>query len=232
MIVFHGSYTKIDKINLAKCEAGKDFGQGFYVTKFRDQAEFWAQRKGLYHGTKGYITEFDFYENAFEHFHLKTLRFSDYSEEWLDFVTLNRNPDSPIPAHDCDIVEGPIADDRIASRINDYLKGALTKQAFLKELKYHKETHQICFCTGRSLQMLVLRNSQPDINFYIEKMGEQIVTALMINSNMNEAEATDVFYTSSTFVKLADETTKLYLQSWQKIYEMLKQEITDSMSNL
>ena len=32
MRVYHGSYTQIEEIDLAKCEIGKDFGQGFYVT--------------------------------------------------------------------------------------------------------------------------------------------------------------------------------------------------------
>jgi len=35
MKVYHGSYIKIEKIDLAKCLPQKDFGQGFYVTKFK-----------------------------------------------------------------------------------------------------------------------------------------------------------------------------------------------------
>ena len=38
MRVYHGSYTKIDKIDLSRCVPNKDFGQGFYVTKFRHHA--------------------------------------------------------------------------------------------------------------------------------------------------------------------------------------------------
>jgi len=36
MRVYHGSYTKIDVIDLEKCEIGKDFGRGFYVTKIKE----------------------------------------------------------------------------------------------------------------------------------------------------------------------------------------------------
>ena len=32
MKVYHGSYTAIEKIDLNRCEVGKDFGRGFYVT--------------------------------------------------------------------------------------------------------------------------------------------------------------------------------------------------------
>lgn len=38
MIVFHGSYTEFDTIDLSKCLPLRDFGQGFYVTKFYEQA--------------------------------------------------------------------------------------------------------------------------------------------------------------------------------------------------
>ena len=37
MKVYHGSYTAISVIDLSKCEKQKDFGQGFYVTRFRKQ---------------------------------------------------------------------------------------------------------------------------------------------------------------------------------------------------
>jgi len=34
MIVYHGSYTVIEEIDLSKSIPNKDFGKGFYVTKF------------------------------------------------------------------------------------------------------------------------------------------------------------------------------------------------------
>jgi len=38
MQVFHGSYTEIHEIDLTKCQANKDFGRGFYVTKFANES--------------------------------------------------------------------------------------------------------------------------------------------------------------------------------------------------
>ena len=35
MNVYHGSYMEIAEIDLSKCEKNKDFGQGFYVTKYK-----------------------------------------------------------------------------------------------------------------------------------------------------------------------------------------------------
>jgi len=44
MKVYHGSDTQIEQIDLNKCKLGKDFGQGFYVTKLQDQAVTMAER--------------------------------------------------------------------------------------------------------------------------------------------------------------------------------------------
>jgi hypothetical protein len=51
MKVYHGSYIKVDKIDLLKCKPNKDFGRGFYVTKFRNHAEEWAKTIGEKYGT-------------------------------------------------------------------------------------------------------------------------------------------------------------------------------------
>jgi hypothetical protein len=225
MKVYHGSYMPIDVIDLEKCEIGKDFGRGFYVTKIRKQAEFWAERKGLSHGTDGCVMEFDFNENAFQYFHLKVLQFEGYNEEWLDFVAMNRNPKALQPTHDYDIVEGPVADDKITTRINDYLTGKVSKQDFLEELKFSKKTHQICFCSARSLQMLEFAKKDPDIYYYIKDIAEQLTEILIIDYKIDEKKAADLFFSSATFSRLSDKTTGLYLKSKQEIYEMLKKEL-------
>jgi len=98
--VYHGRYTKIDEIDLAKGELNRDFGQGFYVTNIFEQAEFWAKRKGKRQKNNGEITEFTFLESAFTSNYLKTLRFKDYSEEWLDFVVKNRQNDTDKNLHE------------------------------------------------------------------------------------------------------------------------------------
>jgi len=62
-------------------------------------------------------TEFDFSELFFRDKDLKVLRFDDYNDEWLDFVVLNRKNETEQQAHDFDIVEGPVADDKIATEV-------------------------------------------------------------------------------------------------------------------
>ncbi|GHV47692.1 hypothetical protein FACS1894181_01680 [Bacteroidia bacterium] len=224
MQVYHGSYTEIRDIDLSQCEPRKDFGKGFYVTNIRNQAEEWAERIGREHNCTGVVTEFTFYENAFIDGTHKVLRFKDYTEEWLDFVVLNRSPQSPIPAHDYDIVEGPVADDRISRRIYHYLKGGISKQDFLNELRHCVATHQICFCTADSLLMLE-RADKNDINFYIEEIGEPLLETLMLERGIDEVLAADLFYCSGTFARLADSHTGWYKKTWQEIYELLREEL-------
>ena len=50
MILYHGSNLKIDVIDLTKCKPYKDFGQGFYCTTIKKQAEFMAERVGRRQG--------------------------------------------------------------------------------------------------------------------------------------------------------------------------------------
>jgi hypothetical protein len=148
--------------------------------------------------------------------------FDTYSDEWLDFVVMNRNPLLPSPAHDFDIVEGPVADDKIQRTLNAYLAGRTSKEKFLKMLTHHEETHQICFCTMRSLLTLTKKDNSI---FNIEDIAEQIVQQLMRNLNFDEQTASDKFFSSITFSKLADTSNRLYEKDWTEIYKLLSTEL-------
>ncbi len=222
MKVYHGSYVKIEEIDLSKSQPNKDFGRGFYVTKFRYHAETWAEIIGNNHSTVGVVTEFDFCDGSFAESICKIKRFETYDEEWLDFVVANRNKKSK-STHDYDIVEGPVADDKVQHRIDFFLSGKISKDQFLNELKYHETTHQICFCTFNSLQTIDPISSDKRLD--VTMISEPLLEALMVEKSINEVVAADLFYTSKTFAQLADESTGLYLKTWQEIYESLKREL-------
>lgn len=223
MNVYHGSYTEIRQIDLSRCEPHRDFGQGFYVTKFKEQAEFWAKRKSRYNKGKGVVTEFKFGYSELVTRNCKIKRFETYSEEWFDFVVLNRNDKMPVPAHDYDIVEGPVADDKIQNRIADYLNGLISKTDFLEELKWHEDTHQICFCTVASL--VFLEHIDPKQVSLLARIGESVVEKLMLDYGFNEQTASEKFFSSATFARISGESTAFFLKPWQEIYEMLKSEL-------
>ena len=39
LVLYHGSYCEVKEPDLAKCAKRKDFGQGFYLTTSKEQAE-------------------------------------------------------------------------------------------------------------------------------------------------------------------------------------------------
>ena len=224
MQVFHGSYTEIESVDLDKCQANKDFGKGFYVTKFKKQAEEWAEIIGKVNGTTGVVTEFIFYERAFTEETLKVLRFEEYNDEWFDFIILNRDLEITEQKHDYDIIEGPVADDKVQRRISRFLEGEITREDFFEQLtKYPEPSHQICFCTVNSLRMLKKVNYKPIIN--IEDIGEQIVENLVIDFGFDEETAADKFFSSNTFLKLANTSDLLYGKDKTEIYKLLLDEL-------
>jgi hypothetical protein len=224
MQVFHGSYTEIESVDLNKCQSNKDFGRGFYVTKFKKQAEEWAEIIGKVNKTVGVVTEFTFYERAFTEESLKTLRFCEYNDEWFDFIILNRNLETTEQKHDYDIIEGPVADDKVQRRINRFLEGEISREEFFEQLtQYPEPSHQICFCTVNSLRMLKKTNYKSIIK--IEDISELIVEKLVTNFDFDEQTATEKFFASSTFSKLSDTATKFYEKDWTEIYKILLNEL-------
>lgn len=223
MKVFHGSYTVVSDIDLTKGRSNLDFGKGFYVTNIRSQAEYWAARAGRFHKTDGIVSEFEFYERAFTDAMYKVLRFANYNEEWLDFVVINRDPTTEEQRHDYDIVEGPVANDDVNNRIDDYLAGAVSKADFLKELAHHSPTHQICFCTVRSLQMIEPIDKKYYIN--VKHISRPMMEQLIAEQHVDKYAAADMLYNSRTFSQLSDKTTELYKKQWIEVYDMLKTEL-------
>ena len=153
MKLFHGSNVEIESIDLARGRRGKDFGKGFYANPDYMQAvEFCSsviRREGVGVPT---VTSFEFDESALNV--LNVMRFDGYSKEWAEFILLNRNNTSDVPAHDYDIVVGPIADDGVGTQIRRLSRGFITFDAFLEELKYSKVSIQYFFGTEEAIKYL------------------------------------------------------------------------------
>lgn len=97
--------------------------------------------------------EFDIDEATKNELNIKI--FPDYSEEWAEFVVMNRKNNSDIPAHSYDIVVGPIADDTVGVQIRRFIMGYLSASALVEELKF-KGDHavQYFFGTPKAVKLL------------------------------------------------------------------------------
>ncbi len=223
MKVYHGGDTRIEKIDLQKSRDYLDFGKGFYVTLIRKHAHQRALSVAEKNRTNPIVTVFDYHEFYPERHNMNVKRFSMVSTEWVEFVVMNRDEDIKQPAHDYDIVEGPIADDWVTSQIKNYQKGKITIEQLLKKIEHRELTHQICFCTSESL--FALEQIGYDDIFNTEEITNAVLEALMFDFKMDEKAAMDTLYLTELYARLADKDTKLHTRPWQEIYEMLKIEL-------
>ena len=136
--LYHGSTVNIEVIDLQKSRPNKDFGRGFYLSADRQQAWRMGEFKALTEGGEPVMNEYLFDETLLSSKELRVLTFEGYTKEWADFIFLNRNNKTDKPAHDYDIVYGPIANDRVGVQIGKYEAGDITLEQFLQNLKYMK----------------------------------------------------------------------------------------------
>lgn len=156
MILYHGSNMDIVKIDLSKSKVGKDFECGFYLSADKEQALELAERKTEQLG-EGIprLNVYEFDEVYLRAADLNVLCFREYSKEWAEFVLMNRRNRTRFPAHDYDIVVGPIANDAVGYQIRCFTSGLIDMNKFLEELKYMKGiTMQYFFGTEKALQYL------------------------------------------------------------------------------
>lgn len=231
MLVFHGSNVKIAKIDLSKSEFFKDFGRGFYVTNIRDHAYLRAvDSVKLRKFGKPIVTEFKYVENYPITVGMNIKKFDNVSKEWVEFIMLNRNRNISHPAHTHDIVEGPIADDRMVIQIRKYEQGIISLEKLIEKLTYREITHQICFCTLASLYALELVDEKKQ-HCVIDDITESILESMVIDFKMTESIAIKTFYSSKIYKSLSDIDSLLWQKSWQGIYELLKKELLQGNNN-
>ena len=142
--VYHGSYAEIKNPMTNVGRKNLDFGQGFYLTNIKEQAEAWskiiATRKGK--NIKPIVNVYNF-----DYFRTKNIgyrfnEFETYNIEWLKFVVDCRNGKDVFS--DYDIVIGGVANDKVIDTVEDYEKGIITAEQALGQLRYKDVNHQIC----------------------------------------------------------------------------------------
>lgn len=114
MILYHGSFLEIIDPDLKYSRTNVDFGRGFYTTPIYEQAEKWCG-KFKRRGKDSVISCYSFDENDCGN--LKILKFSTYSEQWLDFILTCRSGND---TSDYDIVIGGVANDKVFNTVELY----------------------------------------------------------------------------------------------------------------
>ena len=153
MILYHGTNCDIAEIDLGKCSPNKDFGQGFYLTDIRKQADYMALRRVRQSGMGNpTVIEYDFDEQLLSDKSLRVRIFDKPTEAWAKFILNNRQISDF--SHDYDVVIGPIADDGVALQLRRYTENLISMRTLVRELTYRKLNRQYCFCTQLAVSKL------------------------------------------------------------------------------
>ena len=142
--LFHGSYISVQAPLVKLGRKKVDFGQGFYLTNLRKQAESWAktiaERKGR--NTQPAVSTFLFDYDAAKSAGYRIKVFESYNLEWIEYVMDCRKGGTKQMQYD--IVEGGVANDNVIDTVEDYENGIITTEQALGRLKYKDVNHQIC----------------------------------------------------------------------------------------
>ncbi|AWK52536.1 sortase [Clostridium beijerinckii] len=145
MMIYHGSNVEIDQPKIIQSNRALDFGFGFYTTTFKEQAEKWALRKctnfkGEIEGKPTVsIYELDL---EFAKSNYKVHEYKGVTNEWLEFILMNRkdiNSKSPY-----DITIGEVADDQVFATINLLSRGWIDVNVATQRLKFKLPNNQVC----------------------------------------------------------------------------------------
>jgi hypothetical protein len=145
MILYHGSYTAIEKPDLSFSREKTDFGKGFYLTPLEDQAVRWAERFKEGRGT-GIVSSYTFLEKANEKLSadIRVLEFNTHTLKWLQFLTDCRLGKA-VPQYD--LVIGGVANDKVIQTLQLYFREVISARNAIGRLRYNKPNFQYCFKT-------------------------------------------------------------------------------------
>ena len=151
MRLYHGSIVAVRKPSLRPGRPNADFGKGFYTTTNLEQAVRWAHIKQERENAKhAVVSTYEFDESNIDIAHWKIRQFTGADEAWLRFVTDCRKSRS----HNYDLVQGPVANDKVFTTVNLYESGVLSAEAAILQLKTYKTYDQLSFHTNKVIGML------------------------------------------------------------------------------
>ena len=143
LILYHGSTHRVEHPLVKLGRLNLDFGQGFYLTSYRDQATQWALRQQVVRQSEeAWLNEYILEMDKVVNYGYKLKHFEGYNEEWLNFIAASRHGMSPWEGYD--LIEGGVADDKVVDAVEAYLAGLADVKHTLSKLAYAQPNNQIC----------------------------------------------------------------------------------------
>ena len=175
MRLYHGSYCEVMEPDLSKCARFKDFGQGFYLTSSREQAQSFAKiststavGRGLIKPQQFGVVSTYIYEETSD---LGIKDFPSAEVDWLHCVIGHRRNsyflDVVRELRRYDIISGKIANDNTNATIITYLDGLYGEvgsesadSICISLLLPERLNDQFCFRTKKALKTLKYEGSE------------------------------------------------------------------------
>ena len=151
MKLYHGSIVVVRKPSLRPGRPNADFGKGFYTTSNYEQAVRWAHiKQEREEASRAVVSVYEFDETLLDNPDLSVRKFIGADEPWLYFVADCRKS----RPHQFDLVQGPVANDRVFTTVNLFESGVLSAEAAILQLKAYKTYDQLSFHTDRVIKVL------------------------------------------------------------------------------
>lgn len=151
MIVYHGSTEVIKLPDVFHSKKYLDFGEGFYLTTYEEQAKKWAVRKAMRQEKPAIVNVYEMPDDLAQY---RVLSFEKENEKWLEFVCACRKGEKLNSEYD--IIIGNVANDDVFKTVDMYFRGLWDKQKVLDELRYYKMNNQICIVNQKTVEQIIV----------------------------------------------------------------------------
>lgn len=148
LTVYHGGTDEIKSPLVHVGRPNLDFGPGFYITDLYLQAKEWAEQVADLRDASPIVSVYHLHQQDILR-DCNAKIFTEYNNEWLEFVTSNRLGKDIWEGYD--YVEGGIANDRVINTVRLYMNGFISADEAIRRLKYYKPTNQICILNQQLL---------------------------------------------------------------------------------
>ena len=178
LILYHGSYCTVSVPDLTKCAKYKDFGQGFYLTTSKEQAQRFSLtslKKSIANGTVDEHQKYgiiSIFRCPSEEWSLLNIcKFDTADSKWLNCIVGHRRGKTfgkfARQYQDYNVIGGKIANDATNATITAYMAGIYgtvgsesAAQLCISLLLPERLKDQYCFRTQRAFETLHFMGSE------------------------------------------------------------------------
>ena len=161
LTLYHGSTQRVEHPLVCLGRKNLDFGQGFYLTTYREQAVQWALRQQILRRSDvAWLNEYRLDMDKVIAGEYKQRCLEGYNQEWLEFIAASRHGETPWKGYD--LIQGGVADDKVVDAVEAYLAGLADVEHTLNKLAYALPNNQLCLLNQQLIDScLVYVDSYP-----------------------------------------------------------------------